>query len=388
MSEKKSLGIYVHIPFCKQKCRYCDFLSFPITNEETKEAYVDALIRNIEEQAAVCADRYIVDTIYIGGGTPSLLSFEQLQRICYAIGNSFQIDPDYEWTLEVNPNSGGDNIKMMMLRKAGINRLSIGAQSTCESQLQILGRVHSVQDIFLTYEAACKAEFTNINVDLMYGVFGQTVEDFAKSLEDILYIAPQHLSAYQLIIEEGTPFYDLYHSGQVQLPSEEAIAQMEEILFSWTQLAGMHRYEISNFAKPGYESRHNLRYWRMQDYLAIGLGASGFFFGDPMGIRSENTKNLKEYLEHPTAGNITQVPIHNEMEEFCFLGLRMLEEGIDCENFRNMFGRRIETVYPPALFERFIQQGLMEKKYAPREAYVLTPRGAEVSNRIMAEFIQ
>ena len=293
MSEKKTLGIYVHIPFCKQKCRYCDFLSFPITNEDTKEAYVDALIRNIQEQAAVCADRYIVDTIYIGGGTPSLLSFEQLQRVCHAIGNSFQIDPDYEWTLEVNPNSAGDDVKLMMLRKAGINRLSIGAQSTCERQLQTLGRVHSVQDIFLTYEAACKAEFTNINVDLMYGIFGQTVEEFAKSLEDILYIAPQHLSAYQLIIEEGTPFYDLYHSGQAKLPSEEEIAQMEEILYSWTQLAGMHRYEISNYARPGCESRHNLRYWRLQDYLAIGLGASGFFFGDP-GIRSENNKNLKK----------------------------------------------------------------------------------------------
>ena len=387
MSEKNSLGIYVHIPFCKQKCRYCDFLSFPIANEETKDAYVDALIQNIQEQAAVCADRYIVDTIYIGGGTPSLLSVEQLKKICYAIGNSFQIDPDYEWTLEVNPNSAGDDVKLMMLRKAGINRLSIGAQSTCERQLQTLGRIHSVQDIFLTYEAACKAEFTNINVDLMYGIFGQTVEEFAKSLEDILYVAPQHLSAYQLIIEEGTPFYDLYHSGQAKLPSEEEIAQMEEILFSWTQLAGMHRYEISNFAKPGYESRHNLRYWRLQDYLAIGLGASGFFFGDP-GIRSENTRNLKEYLEHPTAGTITQVPIHNEMEEFCFLGLRMLEEGIDCENFRSKFGRSVETVYPPAMFERFIQQGLMEKKYAPREAYVLTPRGADVSNQIMAEFIK
>ncbi|MBR5347899.1 MAG: radical SAM family heme chaperone HemW [Lachnospiraceae bacterium] len=386
MSDKRSLGIYIHIPFCKQKCKYCDFLSFPIDDEVIKDAYVDALVYNIKEQAKVCSDRYIVDTIYIGGGTPSLLSFEQIQKICTAISTSFSIDEDYEWTMEVNPNSAGDAVKLMMIRKAGINRLSIGAQATCTRTLTTLGRIHTAEDIFATYEAACKAGFTNINIDLMYGIFGQTVEEFAKSLEDILYIAPEHLSAYQLIIEEGTPFYDLYHSGQATLPSEEDIAKMEEILYSWTQLAGMTRYEISNFAKPGHESRHNLRYWRMQDYLAIGLGASGFIFGDP-GLRSENTKDLQEYLERPTSGTITQVPLENEMEEFCFLGLRMMEEGIDCENFRERFGRSVETVYPPAMFERFIQQGLMIKKYAPREAYVLTPRGADVSNMIMAEFI-
>lgn len=387
MAEKRSLGIYVHVPFCVRKCSYCDFLSFPVENEEIREAYVQALIQNINEQARACTDRYVVDTVYIGGGTPSVLSGEQIMRVCNAIRGAFTIAPDYEWTIEVNPNTAGDVVKLMMLRKAGINRLSIGAQSTCDSVLGTLGRVHSAADIFVTYEAALKAGFENINIDLMYGVFGQTVEEFAKSLEDILYIAPEHLSAYQLIIEEGTPFYELYHSQRAILPSEEEIAQMEEILFSWTQLAGMTRYEISNFAKPGFESRHNLRYWRMQDYLAVGLGASGFFFGDP-GIRTENTKDLQEYLEHPTSGTITQVPPENEMEEFCFLGLRMLEEGIDCENFRSKFGRSVETAYPPAMFERFIQQGLMTKKYAPREAYVLTPRGAEVSNRIMAEFIK
>jgi len=362
-------------------------LSFPNIDENTKQAYVQALLTNIREQAKVCADRYVVDTIYIGGGTPSLLTFEQVRSICGTIRSSFQLASETEWTMEVNPNSANDATRLGLIRKAGVNRLSIGAQSTCNRLLATLGRVHSAEDIFTTYAAACKAGFTNINIDLMYGIFGQTVEEFAKSLEDILYIGPEHLSAYQLILEEGTPFYDMHRSGRFELPSEDAVAQMEEILFSWTKLAEMERYEISNYAKPGFESKHNLRYWRMQDYLAIGLGASGFFFGDP-GLRSENTKDLKEYLAHPTSGTITQESLQNEMEEFCFLGLRMLEEGIDRENFRKLFGRDVESVYPPEMFRSFIDQGLMIKKNAPREAYVLTPRGADVANVIMAEFIR
>ncbi len=281
------LELYIHIPFCVRKCAYCDFLSFP-SGEEERARYVERLTEEIEEAGAVSGD-YVVTAIFLGGGTPSVLAPEQTKRILQAVKENFYVAEDAEITTEVNPGTA-DKEKLRAWKQAGINRLSFGLQSAENRELQLLGRIHTMEEFLESYQTAREAGFDNINIDLMSALPGQTVSSWEKTLRTVAALQPEHISAYSLIIEEGTPFYQLFGEdedkqeeqrrrkelGVPELPDEDAERRMyydtEQIL----KEAGYHRYEISNYAKPGYECRHNKGYWTGTEYLGLGLGASSY----------------------------------------------------------------------------------------------------------------
>lgn len=274
MQNKEELSLYIHIPFCVRKCGYCDFLSAP-ADEKARDRYVQALLMEIERyRGTETADRKI-KTLYIGGGTPSILSVNQLDCIMQKIKCTFNFYDDIEASMEMNPGTASKE-KCRALYQMGINRLSIGLQSTNDKELKTLGRIHSYEDFLNTYTWCREAGFQNINVDLMAALPYQTVESYTTGLRKIIRLAPEHISAYSLILEEGTPFYQKYNSGCYPLPDEE----QERLMYRETEQilaqAGYERYEISNYAKKGYACRHNLVYWQGGDYLGLGLGSSSY----------------------------------------------------------------------------------------------------------------
>lgn len=418
------LELYIHIPFCVRKCAYCDFLSFP-SGEEERERYVERLTEEIEEAGAVSGD-YVVTAIFLGGGTPSVLTPNQTERILKAVKKSFYVAKDAEITTEVNPGTA-DREKLEAWRQAGINRLSFGLQSTENRELQYLGRIHTMEDFLASYQAAREAGFENINIDLMSALPGQTVSSWEKTLRTVVSLQPEHISAYSLIIEEGTPFCQLFGGdeneaeekkrrqalGVPELPDEDAERRMyydtERILGE----AGYHRYEISNYAKPGYECRHNKGYWTGTEYLGLGLGASSYINvrrenGEAAKIsvteeeseagrqleRRSNIRDFKEYLslsrEDFQAGRQIEerelLTTQAQMEEFMFLGLRLME-GISEEKFFRRFSCTLETVYGDAL-EELASQELLERYEREGAAFWhLTKRGIDVSNYVLAEFL-
>ena len=289
----KELELYLHIPFCVKKCNYCDFLSAP-AEEKTRAAYVDTLIREIEGFEE--PEDYEVVTVFFGGGTPSILPGEAILRLMEALRKKFHFREEAEITLEANPGTV-DEKKLSFYKKAGINRLSFGLQSTDAEELKKLGRIHTWEKFLESFELARKAGFSNINVDLMSALPGQTVESWEKTLKQVIALNPEHVSAYSLIIEEGTPFYQLYEKDAEKrdageepelLPSEEEERAMYELTGSVLKENGYLHYEISNYAKPGRECRHNLGYWQRKDYLGFGLGASTLL--NP--VRYKNTEDL------------------------------------------------------------------------------------------------
>ncbi|MBS7338933.1 MAG: oxygen-independent coproporphyrinogen III oxidase [Lachnospiraceae bacterium] len=382
----KKLAIYIHIPFCVRKCLYCDFLSAP-ASDETREQYVQALCREIREERKSYVN-YKIETIFLGGGTPSLLSGEQLDRILGTVFDAYQVADDCEISMEVNPGTVTKE-KLKAYKRAGVNRLSIGMQSAVEEELQSLGRIHSSEDAFDTYELAIKTGFNNINIDLMSAIPGQTIESWKESLKRILDLepAPAHVSAYSLIIEEGTPFFEKTPT----LPDEDTEREMYKITNDILSEAGYLRYEISNYAKPGFACRHNCTYWERGSYAGFGIGAASLVEQ----VRFSNTRNLKDYLgkylKNATVAikeNRQELSVEEQMEEFMFLGLRMMR-GVSAGKFSDLFGKTIEQVYP-GIVEKYCRQGLLQKipeQGSGEVRIALTERGIDVSNVIMADFL-
>ncbi len=373
--ENSPMEIYIHIPFCIRKCDYCDFLSGPSGPEEQAD-YVQALLREI--QAVEEGEGRSVSSIFIGGGTPSVLDERLLGDILREIRNRFKMEEDAEITIEVNP--GTANIgKLQAYREMGINRLSIGLQSPEDRELKILGRIHNYGQFLETYQEARTVGFDNINIDLMSAIPDQTYEGWVKNLRTVAELEPEHISAYSLIVEEGTPFA----ARKLNLPDEDTEYNMYEATAQILKEYGFEQYEISNYARKGRECRHNVGYWTRQDYLGFGLGASSLYGKE----RFANTTDMKKYLENSKNPEKIRekepsLTREDEMAEFMFLGLRMTK-GISKADFQRCFGCTIESVYGEVLEKYESMELLLEKD----GRIFLSREGIHVSNSIMAEFL-
>ena len=388
----KELELYLHIPFCVKKCNYCDFLSAP-AEEKTRAAYVDTLIREIEDFEE--PEDYEVVTVFFGGGTPSILPGEAILRLMEALRKKFHFREEAEITLEANPGTV-DEKKLSFYKKAGINRLSFGLQSTDAEELKKLGRIHTWEKFLESFELARKAGFSNINVDLMSALPGQTVESWRRTLEQVMALSPEHISAYSLILEEGTPFYKKYVEDEAKegpkLPDEDAERQMYWDTETLMEKNGYHRYEISNYAKEGYACRHNLGYWERIPYLGFGIGAASLVPGELIGKcrklegkmgRYTNPDQLREYAH--SYRNKFQAELlteTEEMEEFMFLGLRKMD-GISKKEFSEYFGKSLEDIYGEAIC-KLESLKLLEQD---DDRVWLTKRGIDVSNSVFVEFL-
>ena len=373
--ENSSMEIYIHIPFCIRKCDYCEFLSGPSGPEEQAD-YVQALLREI--QAVEEGEGRSVSSIFIGGGTPSVLDERLLGDILREIRNRFKMEEDAEITIEVNP--GTANIgKLQAYREMGINRLSIGLQSPEDRELKILGRIHNYGQFLETYQEARTVGFDNINIDLMSAIPDQTYEGWMKNLRTVAELEPEHISAYSLIVEEGTPFA----ARKLNLPDEDTEYNMYEATAQILKEYGFEQYEISNYARKGRKCRHNVGYWTRQDYLGFGLGASSLYGKE----RFANTADMKKYLENSKNPEKIRekepsLTREDEMAEFMFLGLRMTK-GISKADFQRCFGCTIESVYGEVLEKYESMELLLEKD----GRIFLSREGIHVSNSIMAEFL-
>ena len=380
---RRELELYIHIPFCVKKCAYCDFLSGPASNQQIEE-YVQALIEEIRYYKEF-AKNYEVSTVFWGGGTPSLLTGEQMKALMETLGQTFFIRQNAEITMEANPGTVTVE-KLLACQKAGINRISFGLQSVNNEELKMLGRIHTYEEFLESYEAARKAGFQNINVDLISAIPKQTVSSWEQTLQTIISLQPEHISAYSLIVEEGTTFAKLYGEGcklEHLLPMEEDERRMYERTEELLREAGYHRYEISNYAKEGYECQHNLGYWERKEYLGLGLGASSLIEE----TRFHNTDEMEEYLRdanNPILLRREQEKLdrQEQMEEFVFLGLRKIR-GIQEEKFAEMFGEDIWDCYGKNL-ERVIKEGLLEREEGVLR---LTRKGIDVSNYVFYEIL-
>ncbi len=386
----KELEIYVHIPFCVRKCGYCDFLSAP-ASESVRSAYMDQLLKEIEA-AGPAYRKYQVSSVFIGGGTPSVLLPAQIQRLCRQLQDSFSFLQDAEVTIECNPGTLNEE-KLRTYQSCGVNRLSMGLQSADASELRLLGRIHTYEQFTDQYQLARELGFKNINVDIISAIPGQKTSVYEQTLRKVIALEPEHISAYSLIIEEGTPFSDRYgqaeqlrQKGKPQhlLPDEDEERRMYDLTKQMLQSAGYHRYEISNYALTGYECRHNQGYWLRKNYLGIGLGASSMIEN----IRFSNATDLNQYLEldmtEPDRAVSTweKLDVSAQMEEFMFLGLRMMR-GVSAEKFQKQFSKTIEEVYGRVLVKQ-LKQNLIKRTDA---GYCLTDYGIDVSNYVMAEYL-
>lgn len=373
---KKALELYLHIPFCIRKCEYCDFLSGPV-DERNRRTYLDALLR---ELAAVGpqAEDYEVTSVYIGGGTPSLLPGDWMEKLMAGVREGYCLAKDAEISMEANPGTLTKE-NLAGYRRAGINRLSLGCQSTDDAELKLLGRIHTWAQFQESFRMAREAGFTNLNVDLMSGLPGQHLASWEKSLETIARMEPEHISAYSLIIEEGTPF----SARKLDLPDEDTEYRMYEDVAAVLGKYGYYQYEISNYAKKDRNCRHNEGYWQRKDYLGLGLGAASLVGRE----RFTNTSDMSEYLEN--SGNLEKIRTdretltrEDEMGEFMFLGLRMTK-GVSKKDFQEYFGTSIEKIYGEVL-EKYKKQGLLLEEDG---RVCLSRAGIHVSNAVMADFL-
>lgn len=377
---KKELGLYVHIPFCVKKCGYCDFLSWCGTSEE-KETYVQALLKEIESYREF-ARGYRVSTVFVGGGTPSVLEAGQMEGVLGNIQEVFELEKKPEITLEMNPGTVTEE-KLQCYKENGVNRLSIGLQSVKNEKLEVLGRIHSYEEFLESYELARKAGFTNISVDLISSIPGQKLEEWKEELAALSALSPEHISVYQLIIEAETPFYEKYAEHEELLPDEEESREIYLWTGSFLKEQGYEQYEISNYAKPGKESRHNLKYWERGDYLGLGLGAASMV----RNIRMSNTKDMKTYLERCGQPKTMREDVQfleeaRQMEEFMFLGLRKTR-GVSRKEFRRIFGQEMDMVYEKAL-HKCLENGMLKEH---KDRVYLSEEGALLSNAVLSEFL-
>ncbi len=402
---KKELELYIHIPFCARKCAYCDFLSFSAP-ERLYRDYMDKLMEEICGQGSNFSE-YRVSTIFVGGGTPSILPADLILELFATLSENFDIARDAEITLEANPGTLTME-KLEVYRQSGVNRLSIGLQSADDKELKYLGRIHSYESFLKSYQRARQAGFRNINVDLMSALPGQSVQSWKNTLKKVMMLKPEHISAYSLIVEEGTPFYERFGMTEhcktseekpktaadvaaraavmtlPDLPDEDTDREMYHLTREMMAAHGYERYEISNYAKKGYECRHNLGYWSGVEYLGLGLGASSYTYG----YRYHNTEDMQEYLSlnlyegGAAARDIEELTLKDQMEEFMFVGLRRME-GVSGSVFLERFGQNLWNVYGDVI-RKLEKQGLL---CVDMPMIRLTELGIDVSNVVLAEFL-
>lgn len=368
----RPLGLYLHIPFCEAKCAYCDFYSLS-GREEKMDAYVAALQRHIQEVAPQMQN-HLVDTVYFGGGTPSYLGHKRLIALLKTVKKHCRLREDAEITLEANPDSAGDWRALRALRRAGFNRISLGVQSSDDGELRRLGRIHSWQQVKDAVAACRKAGLTNISLDLIYGLPGQSMEQWENSLADALVLAPRHISCYGLKLEEGTPLYR--QRAELTLPDGDMQADMYLYAVELLSQNGYAQYEISNFAQPGYESRHNLKYWMLGEYAGFGPGAYSDFGGVRYGYVRDLDGYLAGQLELAENESISQ---QEREQEYIMLRLRTAR-GVDVREFESRFRQRFAPLAD--ILRRCAQHGLAQQTDS---GWRLTPRGFLVSNEIIAQ---
>ena len=404
----KKTGLYIHIPFCVRKCNYCAFLSFDAETSPRKE-YTDALVNEITYRGEQLGQPEI-DSVYVGGGTPSVLDISQMRDIMHAVGKSFRVKEGAEITIEANPATLGrkDGVmlaKLQAYRFMGFNRLSMGVQAMDNDRLHYMGRIHTAENVVRDMELIRRKGFDNVNLDLMFSIPGETTEDALSDLERILGLDPEHISCYSLQIEEGTPFGDMAEAGELtEVPDEEDRRTYHEICRVLRE-AGYEHYEISNFAKPGFRSHHNSLYWDLSDYIGVGLGASGFMNGR----RYKNISDIEAYIEAfaklPEEGSRIEIPLEEDhlnssfdnISEAVFTGLRRAE-GISYEEAIDAYMRCAEGPMhedPKAAFWRIFAEAKEEAEdYVRRGLLIiddkglkLTEQGIDISNQIMSLFV-
>ncbi len=378
-TSKLPLGIYIHIPFCIKKCSYCDFLSMQADDLLARD-YISAVIKEIELIKDLYKD-YFVKTIFIGGGTPSSIKESFITKILDTIYKNFNMDL-LEVSIEVNPGTVNKE-KLTEYKKSGINRLSIGLQTANNDELKLLSRIHTFEDFLQTYSLAIDVGFSNINVDLMSALPNQTINSWIDTLNKIVNLKPQHISAYSLIIEENTPFHNQFLNNQLNLPNED---MEREIYYKTNEILSQHgyfRYEISNYSKPDYKCIHNLSYWERANYLGIGLNSSSLIDN----YRFKNIDNISKYIEKASKmesviTDKNKLTIKEQMEEFVFLGLR-ITEGISKLNFKKIFNKDIVDVYEKPITNLIKNNLLIDSG----DKLKLTHRGIDISNYCLSEFL-
>ncbi len=365
-------GLYIHIPFCVRKCRYCDFPSYAgLYSPELAAAYIDAVA---EEAREYRGER--ISSVFIGGGTPTILTPAEITTLLSRIGECFDIDADAEYSVEANPGTLTPD-KAAALAAGGVNRLSIGVQSFNDTELHALGRIHTAAEAFEAVELAQKY-FARVSVDLMAAIPQQTSKSLLESLAAAVSLGVGHISCYSLILEEGTPMYDEYTRGTLDVPDEDTERDMYYAVRDYLRAHGFERYEISNFARKGEECRHNIRYWQCGEYIGIGAGAHSYFEG----ARFNNTADVREYITGDgRRENYTRLTQRDMTEEFMIMGLRM-SRGVSEREFRRRFGLEMRGVYGTVI-DKFTKGGFLR---CENGNISLTDRGIDVSNSVMCEF--
>lgn len=379
----QALELYIHIPFCVRKCYYCDFLS-GVSDENRREEYVKALLTEIRMCAGEC-EKYTVTSIFIGGGTPSLMQGARIERILEEIRRGYVLDKGVEITIEMNPGTV-DEEKLAAYKRAGINRLSIGLQSAENEELKKIGRIHTWEQFLHTWQLVRNMGFQNVNVDIMSALPGQSVAGYERTLQRVLSLPdpPEHISAYSLIVEEGTDFYRWQEEGKLDLPGEDEDRQMYHLTKKLLAEKGYERYEISNYAKPGFACAHNCGYWKRAEYLGLGLGAASLL----KNVRFHNTESLEKYLANPCGcrEDVHVLTDGEQIEETLFLGLR-LTMGISEKEFVGCFSRTLDEIYGDVI-EKNIQNELLRWTKQGEDRWLsLTEKGLDVSNYVMAQFL-
>lgn len=379
-----NLSLYIHIPFCVRKCLYCDFNSYSgytVTHDE----YVAAVIAEMEYRARQLPEPPSTETLYFGGGTPSLLRPQLVERLIAVARLQFNLAPDAEITLEANPGTITPET-LAGYRAAGVNRLSIGVQSLDDAMLTKLGRVHTAEQARVAFFSARVAGFENIGIDLIHSLPGQSLEHWRNTLEEALSLGPDHISGYGLTIEEGTPLVGMVDRNEIEIPGSDQSAEMYEDSISLLVASGYEHYEIANFARPGMRSRHNQVYWRRGSYLGFGAGAHSFLRGPEFGTRCSNHGGIESYCGSIPDGTDPVTLIHlsrqDSMEEFFFLGLRMLD-GVDTDVFMGEFGISPEAVFP-GVIDRQVASGLLQKQ---ETRLSLTAKGVLLANQVFSAFV-
>ena len=380
----KNLGIYIHIPFCVKKCDYCDFISYCDKNNLI-EAYIEKLKEEITNN--LNKNDYIIKTIYIGGGTPSSIASKYIVDILNTIKEKYNLE-NAEVTIEVNPGTVTEN-KLLDYKNAGINRLSIGLQETNNELLKQIGRIHTYEEFLETYNLARKIGFKNINVDLMIGLPNQNIANIKDSLQKIINLNPEHISVYSLILEEGTKLYKKYEEKQIELPDEELERNMYWYVKNTLENNGYIHYEISNFAKPGYESKHNVSCWNQEEYIGFGVAAHSYING----ARYSNTNKLEEYINRGDQKGsdhfwspfkiIHEVQTKEDMQkEYMLLGLRKIE-GVSVQKFKNKFGENPIFLFRNEL-NKLVEEDLI---IVDGDNIKLTNKGLDLANLVWEEFV-
>lgn len=372
----KEMSLYIHIPFCKQKCLYCDFPSYA-----GKESLINEYIRALNEEILRKCSKYKIASIFVGGGTPSYLNEINLESLLKTI-NLLDFKDDFEFTIECNPGTLNEE-KLVLMKNYNVNRISMGLQTTNDNILKEIGRIHSFEEFKKNYNQARKAGFENINVDLMFGLPNQHMKDWKASLEDVMSLEPDHISAYSLIIEEGTCFYNLYNNDKLNIPNEEEERSMYLFTKGFLKDYGYNQYEISNYAKVNKECFHNKVYWKCNEYLGLGVSASSFVDEK----RFKNIDDIKIYIEKINNNEDVTEEIHvnninDDMEEFMFMGLRMIE-GINLKTFKKRFGKDVFDIYDEVI-KNNIKKGLL---VVDSGKLYLSEKGIELSNYVMSDFI-